>query len=115
MSDLCAARGEVMTGPCAKARVICTIVAPDRQRFVGENLCANPQTTCPRSLGEDYTKCKTVCQQLGHAEVVAARLAGNSAVGGTAYLEGHTYACDPCKAMLAAAGVKNIVIGSPSE
>jgi hypothetical protein len=103
-----------MTGPCAKARVICTIVAPTGDRFVGENLCANPQPVCPRQPGEGYEKCKTVCGQLGHAEEVAARIAGAAAVGGTAYLEGHTYACDPCKAALAAVGVTDIVIGAPA-
>lgn len=103
-----------MTGPCAKTRVFCTIVALDGQRFVGENLCANPQPVCPRLPGEGYEKCKTICVQLGHAEEVAAKMAGADASGGTAYIEGHTYACDPCKGALAAIGVLNVVIGAPN-
>lgn len=101
-----------MNGPCAKTRVLCTIIAPDGRRFDGENTCRNPQYVCPRSPGEGYEKCHSICDQVGHAEAVAASLAGEAARGGTAYLTGHTYACDPCKAALAAVGVTNIVIGA---
>jgi hypothetical protein len=103
-------------GPCAKARVRCTIVLPfgDR-RIVGENFCANAQPVCPRAPGEGYEKCRTVCAQLAHAEVVAVlRLPlGETGRGGVAYLEGHTYACDPCKAALEMIGVTDIRIGAP--
>lgn len=98
-------------GPCAKAVVRCTIVSPNGNQFIGENVCQNPQPTCPRLPGEGYEKCTTICRQLGHAEAVAAYLAGDRAIGGTAYLTGHTYACEPCKAALAAVGVFTIVIG----
>ena len=98
-------------GPCAKTKVRCTIIAPNGDQFVGENVCQNPQTVCPRTDGEGYEKCASICRQLGHAEAVAAYLAGDSAQGGTAFLEGHTYACDPCKAALLAIGVEEIVIG----
>ena len=43
---------------CAKAKVRCLIVKGGRI-FEGTNDCLNPQTTCPREPGEDYTKCKT--------------------------------------------------------
>jgi hypothetical protein len=102
-----------MTGPCAKTRVRCTIVAPDGRRWVGENLCASPQPMCPRLPGEDYAKCRSVCAQIGHAEVVAAILAGSSAIGGVAYIEGHTYACESCKAALALIGVTDVRIQLP--
>lgn len=80
-------------------------MAPDGQTFIGENWCANPQPVCPREPGEDYTKCVTICQQEGHAESVAVRLAGELARGGYALLRGHSYACQSCQEKLFAAGV----------
>lgn len=102
-----------MIGPCAKATTRCTIIALNGREYVGQNLCAEPQVACPRLPGDDYTKCATVCRQWGHAEEVAAAIAGERARGGTAYLEGHTYFCDACKAALAAAGVTELVVGAP--
>lgn len=92
-------------GPCAKARVTCTLTLPDGGTVVGENWCANPQPVCPRLPGEDYTKCETICQQEGHAEQVAVRLAGPRAVGAVAVLRGHGYACRACQEALFGAGV----------
>lgn len=100
-------------GPCAKARVFCEITTPAGERFVGENWCANPQAVCPRLPGEDYTKCTTVCQQEGHAEVVAVRLAGEKAGGATAILRGHTYACRPCQEAMFGAGVRFFGVEAP--
>lgn len=102
-----------MNGPCAKATVRCTLVTEDGSRIVGENWCANPQAACPRLPGEDYTKCKTVCQQEGHAEQVAVRLAEGWARGSHAYLEGHTYACRECQEALFGAGVVALSISKP--
>ena len=93
-------------GPCAKRLVACEITATDGRVYQGENWCANPQKVCPRELGEDYTKCKTICQQEGHAELVALRLTGDAAKGATAHLIGHTYACQECQEALFGAGVK---------
>ena len=94
-----------MNGPCAKARVFCTLTMPDGEEITGENWCANPQLACPRAPGEDYTKCSTICRQEGHAEVVAVRLAGGKARGATAVLRGHTYACMACQHVMFGAGV----------
>ena len=102
-----------MTGPCAKTTVRCTLVTTAGVHIVGENWCANPQPVCPRTPGEDYTKCRTVCQQEGHAEAVAVRLAGPKARGAHAYLEGHTYACMDCQHALFGAGVRALSIGKP--
>ena len=41
--------------------------------FIGTNACASPQAECPRTEGEGYEKCKTVCGQYGHAEETAVR------------------------------------------
>jgi hypothetical protein len=100
-----------MTGPCAKQTVRCTLVAETGERFIGENWCANPQAACPRAPGEGYEKCKSICQQEGHAEAVAVRIAGDKAMGSRAYLEGHTYACMECQHTLFGAGVISLSVG----
>lgn len=95
---------------CAKARVTCTIRV-GLVTVVGENWCGNPQQQCPRLAGEDYAKCKTVCQQVGHAEMDAidkARAAGLALRGSTAVLDGHTYMCRTCQEALWDAGVLNL-------
>jgi deoxycytidylate deaminase len=98
-----------MRGPCAKSPVRC-VIRNGYMEFTGENDCANPQAVCPRAPGEDYTKCQTICQQAGHAEVEAVKKAGIHAKHGTAYLFGHYYACEPCARALRDAGVTEIVI-----
>ena len=100
-------------GKCAKQRVVAEIIALNGERFYGENDCATPQQTCPRSdlpSGVGYHLCKEVCQQGAHAEVSAITKAGSAAEGATLVLRGHTYACDDCKAACAAAGIKEIRI-----
>lgn len=98
---------------CAKATVRCTLVTREGEQIIGENWCANPQPVCPRTPGEGYEKCKTICRQEGHAEVVALRIAGAKARGSRAYIEGHTYACMDCQHALFGAGVISISIGIP--
>jgi len=108
-------------GPCAKTTVTCTIVVENgvggaRTYYVGQNVCRSPQVRCPREPGEGYEKCASICDQVGHAEAVAASLVtGQEAAGGVAYVTGHTYACDSCKAALAAVGVTEVVIGPPPD
>lgn len=92
-------------GPCAKTTTRCTIITVDGERITGENWCERPQKTCPRIMGEGYEKCKSICEQIGHAEEVAVMLAGSDARGGTAVLSGHTYYCMSCQHALFAAGV----------
>lgn len=104
-------------GPCAKRTVTATIVAQNGRRYVGTNWCANPQAVCPRAdmpTGVGYELCASVCQQSAHAEVNAIAEAGQDAAGATLYLQGHTYACQPCAAACERAGIKQIVIGKPA-
>lgn len=105
--------GMYKLGPCAKQRVICTIIEhTSGQKWIGENLCRNPQTSCPRQgmkTGEGYELCKDVCLQIGHAEIMAASSVNRALRDATAYVEGHYYACEPCKEALNAVGVKKIV------
>jgi deoxycytidylate deaminase len=99
-----------MSGPCAKTTGTCVITSPRGRVFVGTNACESPQPTCPRAPGEDYTKCKTICRQGGHAEVQALALAGEGARGGLAVITGHTYACQSCQEALFGAGIRWISV-----
>ena len=102
-----------MKGPCAKQRVIATIVTPSGEEFVGENACLNAQIVCPRAdmpSGVGYHLCQEVCKQVAHAEVAALREAGTKARGATLYLSGHTYVCDDCKAAMERADIKQTII-----
>lgn len=100
-----------MIGPCAKATVTCIIVSPEGRQFVGTNYCNNAQSICPRAPGEGYEKCASICDQEGHAEEVAISLAGPAAIGATAYITGHTYACQKCQEKLFGGGVAFLSIG----
>jgi deoxycytidylate deaminase len=103
---------------CAKQTVTATIITTDGRRFIGTNFARNPQPTCPRGnmpTGVGYDLCKSICQQDSHAEVNAIAEAGAATHGATLHLEGHTYACEPCKAACAAAGIVEIIIGPAPE
>jgi hypothetical protein len=52
---------------CAKQIVKAWIVTKDNIIIEAENACLNTQVQCPRTKGEDYTKCITICKQQGHA------------------------------------------------
>lgn len=97
-------------GPCAKKTVECHIVTQSGGVFIGKNWCATPQEVCPREPGEDYQKCKTVCRQLGHAEIVALELAQGHTEGARAIITGHTYACQACQEALYSAGIESISV-----
>lgn len=99
-----------ISGPCAKQTVNCVIIAENGKRYSGTNYCNNAQPSCPREVGEDYAKCKTICQQSGHAEINALAAAGENARGGRAVLSGHTYVCMDCQHALFAAGIKSISV-----
>ena len=104
-----------MRGPCAKRRVVCMLEHWTGEKFFGENDCANPQTICPRLPGEGYDKCKSVCQQAGHAETEALKKAGTKAPGCQGTLYGHYWICEPCGAALRDAGVYSITIKFKGE
>lgn len=99
-------------GPCAKKRVVFTLVTRDGDRFVGTNDCLTPVAVCPREPGEGYDLCVICCSQPGHAEVVALELAGDRARGAVGFLEGIDHVCDHCQAALDPAGVMAVVYGA---
>ncbi len=106
-----------MIGPCVKQTVTATIINSDGRRFVGTNHCLNAQAVCPRAdlpTGVGYELCRDICQQPAHAEVNAIMEAGAAAQGATLYLEGHTYACEPCRTACAEAGIHEIIVGAPA-
>lgn len=104
-----------MLGPCAKRTVTCIIVdTKTGEAWKGQNLCQNPQQKCPRGdmpSGDGYHLCKEVCQQVGHAEQVAAGKVKKNLKNGLAYLQGHSYACEECKSALRKIGVSRIRVG----
>ena len=102
-------------GPCAKKQVVCVIITKDWEEFRGENDCANPQPVCPRVGNEDYLKCRIICKQSGHAEIMALQAAGDKARGGDAMIYGIDNVCKSCQKALFAAGVESITIWNPNE
>ena len=94
----------VRVGPCGKQRVVALILMRDGRSFTGENLTTNPQPTCPRTAGEGYRKCFSVCGQIGHAEYVAIRqmlVAGyQSSDVERIIVYGHTGPCRACGVLL---------------
>jgi deoxycytidylate deaminase len=97
----------------------CAIVRGDKPYTVlalGTNGCDKPQAVCPRAPGEDYTKCRTVCEQAGHAEMQAVRNLRDAglypAVGAHAYVSGHYWICEPCGRALRDAGVTSVTINA---
>lgn len=103
-------------GVCLKAQVRATLVALDGRWFVGTNGVSVPQEVCPRAGSPSfvgYEACKDICRQESHAEVSAINLAGDAARGATIYLEGHFAPCPDCQAAADAAGIAQIIVGSP--
>lgn len=105
-------------GPCAKTVVTCTLTLDDGQVFIGRNDCHNPQPVCPRLPGEGYEKCRSVCDQPGHAELQALAAASTALtrnekqIAGLAVLRGHTYFCQTCQHALFRAGIRWLSVQS---
>ena len=96
---------------CVKRDVRCIIQTIDGDIYEGRNSCDNPQYECPREFGEDYTKCKTICKQEGHAEEIALKNAMKDhpdLTGATAYIEGIDHYCKNCQHKLFNAGVESL-------
>lgn len=99
---------------CAKRRVRCILIDAEGRTAAGENWCATPVDFCPRDAGEGYEKCRTVCNQVGHAEAVAlANWRTKYGLGhqpSAAVLVGHERVCDSCGNVLSGAGVRHTVV-----
>ena len=101
-------------GPCAKRRMQAVLHGASGKVYVAENVCLNPQQTCPRAPGEGYEKCKTICQQVDHGEAQVIAAAGEDARGGRLVIT-HRYACPPCEALCKKAGIASIEFASPVD
>ena len=98
---------------CAKRQVTALLTTRHGDTVRGTNECFNPQPVCPRKPGEDYTKCRTICKQRGHAEIQAIDAAleyGLDLFGATCTVTGHYYVCHHCAQALSDAGVSEIRI-----
>jgi deoxycytidylate deaminase len=99
---------------CAKKRVKCWIVVSKisgYHQFEGTNDVQNAQEACPRTEGEGYEKCRTICKQPAHAELIALKKALESGVDlhdATAYIEGIDHCCKNCQRQMYAAGIRTI-------
>jgi len=63
--------------------------------------------------GTGYELCLDTCNQEFHAEVAAIDAcinAGESVIGSTVYVVGHTYCCDNCIAVMTSNGVKTAIV-----
>jgi deoxycytidylate deaminase len=104
----------LLFGPCAKRRTQAILTGRSGAIYIAENSCLNPQPVCPRLPGEGYEKCKTVCQQVEHAEIQVLAAAGDDAREGAMTVT-HWYACPRCEAACGAAGVKSVTCIGPQN
>jgi deoxycytidylate deaminase len=93
---------------CAKKHVV-AIIEKNGKYYVGSDWCRNPQKKCPRLPGEDYSKCKTICKQDGHAELDAIKHAKSDTKGAILYLIGHDHCCESCLTAIEKAGIKTVI------
>lgn len=98
---------------CAKKVIRCWIWDYTGNCGYGENACNTPQEACPREPEEGYEKCKSICHQPGHAEMMAleaARAKGVMIEGATVKVKGAYNVCKSCAATLRDAKVGKIII-----
>lgn len=86
--------------PCPKRNVCAVIIDKNGRIASGQNTIKVYTDKCPRSKGENYDKCKSICGQENHAETAAIKDAlekGLELSGSTLYLLGHYHACLDCQ------------------
>ena len=111
--------------PCIKQSVYAMLVTAEGKEYFGANWMSEgdfsvcPRVTAGSKSGEDYHFCKDICNQLFHAErsaMFACENAGDSTIGATVYVVGHTYCCQYCIAAMMHAFVKKaFVVDSGKE
>ena len=105
--------------PCYKRQVCAVLITKKGEISVGENLIYNEEVTeCPRTKGEGYDKCTSVCKQKGHAETEAIRKARENRLdilGANLYLMGHYRICDNCKAACDEHNINIIIVNEEGK
>lgn len=102
---------------CAKQATGAVVVK--NRKIVGRGANAGKRVDiCPRvtanyPTGTGYELCRSVCEQVGHAEVVAIHDAlshGEDLRGASLYLDGHWWACKPCWDEILKAGISRVYL-----
>jgi len=79
------------------------------------DICPRVVRKCPTGTGYEF--CKTVCQQEGHAEVMAIRDAlkkDNDLKDTNLYLDGHWWICKPCWNEIIKVGIARVFLRKDS-
>lgn len=79
------------------------------------DVCPRVIHDCPTGTGYEY--CKEVCNQEGHAEVMAIRDAlkkTNDPKGASLYLDGHWWLCKPCWDEIIKVGISRVYLRKDS-
>ena len=78
-------------------------------------VCPRVLRNCPTGTGYEF--CKTVCEQEGHAEIMAIRNAlsnGHNLKGASLYLDGHWWACKECWDKILQSGITKVFLRTDS-
>ena len=113
---------------CVKQPTAAVIVK--KGKIIGRGVNAGKRVeVCPRVIrgcptGTGYELCKSVCQQEGHAEVMAIRDAlkanlkankkNKNLKGASMYLDGHWWVCKPCWDEIIKAGISRVYLRKDS-
>jgi deoxycytidylate deaminase len=114
---MCEATKLLESSGCRKQPTAAVVVI--KGRIVGKGSNAGKLVdVCPRVVancltGTGYEFCKSVCEQVGHAEVVAIKDAlsrGEDLRGASLYLDGHWWACKSCWDEILKAGISRVYV-----
>lgn len=106
---------------CTKQPTAAVIVK--KGKILGKGVNAGKKVeVCPRVLrncptGTGYEFCKDVCEQEGHAEVMAIRNAlsnHHDLKGASLYLDGHWWACQECWDNIIQSGISKVFLRTDS-
>ena len=106
---------------CVKQPTAAIIVK--NKRIIGKGVNAGKRVAvCPRVIhqyptGVGYELCGTVCQQEGHAEIMAildAKNKGHNTKKANLYLDGHWWICESCWIEIIKAGIGKVFLREDS-
>lgn len=103
-------------GTCLKLKTGAVLVKNGKIIGRGSNTGIKKIKVCPRDempTGSDYSACKAICGQKGHAEDTAIDDAvknNKNTKGADVYLWGHWWCCEPCWKKMIGAGIRNVCL-----